>query len=270
MRTRLAVLAAAALAATARADEAIRAVNNQESLFIALAPVHLGETASDAQGASFAGHAYGTRYLFGFDEARTRTILGVADVYTDLEVSLGVATLGYEGRSLDPGNAPGADVTVPVSYGEESVRLRVGRSYESRGAMRLAVTPFLGLTQQAWLRDQPTAGNASFYDFPGMQLGALAQAGLPGRLVLGADAAVGRSLGTILFGGNYGNGIFAKVSTFSLKLDHCTSADWHQRLEIRQAVLRYGVSGRTPGYYEPQRGSELAIMLEFGTESSIF
>jgi hypothetical protein len=274
VRARLAVFAAAAvgavLVAAARADESIREVNNQESLFIALAPVHLVEAAADAQGASFVSHVHGTRYVFGFDEARTRTILGIPDLYTDLEFALGVATLDYEGRSLDAGSAPGADVTVPVSYGDVSVRLRLGRSFESRGAARLAITPFLGFTQQAWLRDHPTAGNASFYDSPGMQVGALAQASLPGRLVMGADASVGRNLGAILFGRSYGNVIFAKESTLSLKLDHRTAADWHQRLEIRQTWRRYGVSADAPGYYEPQHGSDLAIMLEFGTESGIF
>jgi hypothetical protein len=77
-------------------------------------------------------------------------------------------------------------------------------------------------------------------------------------------------LGAVLFGHTFGNLTYASASSFALKLDHRTFASWHQRLEIRQSYLRYGQPAGDAGFFEPRRSSDLAIMLEFGTEDSIF
>jgi hypothetical protein len=107
------------------------------------------------------------------------------------------------------------------------------------------------------------------YDHEGLELGALAQARLPGQWVLGADASAGRVLGAVVYSGG-GNRVFATAHTFSLKLDHRTFPDWHQTLEIRQNALRYGAVPNVFGMFEPRGSNELTIMLEIGGETSVF
>jgi hypothetical protein len=269
-RTIQTIALAAILTAPAFANDAIQQVNNQESLSIGIAPLHASEVAYNPQGTSFVNNESGTRYLFGYDNARTRTIFGIPNLYTDLEVSLGFATLGYYGNSISQTTGAGSAVNQPVSYTEEAVRIRVGRSYEFFESNNVALTPFLGISQQAWARDSTANGSATVYDQEGIEAGVLVQASLPYNLVLGADAAVGRALGAVLFDGGFGNLTYAGTSSFALKLDHRTFKDWHQRLEIRQTFLRYGQPANVSAFFEPRRSSELAIMLEVGTETSLF
>jgi hypothetical protein len=258
------------VAQPAFADDLIQQANNQESLVIGVAPLHVTEQSLAPQGSVYVNYESGTRYLVGIDEARTRTIFGVPDLYTDLEVLLGVATLGYSGSALNSAGGLTGTIGQPVSYAQESVRLRMGRSWGLPAEKNLALTPFVGISQQAWGRDTPSGGPADLYDQLGIELGVLLQVSLPYHLVFGADAAQGRTLGAVLFNHSYGNLDHATSSAFALKLDHRTFADWHQRLEIRQTFLRYGQTANAPGYFEPRRSSDLAIMLEFGTETSLF
>jgi hypothetical protein len=257
------------LAVPAFANESISQVNNQESLAVGLAPVHVSEAAVDQQGGSFVNHEAGTRFLFGYDAARTRTILGIPDLYTDLDVLVGVATLRYDGTALASSTAANSSISDSLSYVDESVRVRVGRTLTFFKSENLALTPFAGVTQKAWLRDTSVSGMAGFYDHEGAEVGALVQMGLPSSFVFGADAAVGRALAAVSFDGA-GSRIVATTSTFSLKLDHRTFPDWHQRVEIRQNFLRYAQPANIPALFEPRRTSDLAIMLEIGGETSVF
>jgi len=195
-------------------------------------------------------------------------LLGIPDLYTDLEISLAGGTLRYKGQSIGAtGTTTALDQS--VSYVQEAIRIRVGRSLHLLGSGKLALTPFLGVSQLAWARDAPASGIATFYDHEDLEAGALAQASLPYRLVLGADAAVGRALAASVLGGGSGNLVYASTASFALKLDHRTAHDWHQRLEIRQTFHRYGQFPDISGNFAPRRTSDLAIMLEFGTEASI-
>ena len=254
----------------AYADEAIEHVNNQQSLLIGIAPLHASEFARAAQGASLTNAASGARYLFGYDTARTRTLLGIPDLYTDLEVSLAGGTLRYKGSSIATNGASTAALTESTTYVQDAIRMRIGRSLQFLGMRSVVLTPFLGISQLAWSRDLSASGIGNFYDHQGIEAGLMIQASLPYRLVLGVDASAGRTLGAMLANGGSGNLVYAGTSSFALKLDHRTYGSWHQRLEIRQTFLRYGQFPDVVGFFEPRRTSDLAIMLEFGTEGSIF
>jgi len=266
----LGALAGACLAAGAapvRADEAIDHVNNQESLSVGIAPLHATEAALNSSGASLLDTSAGTRFLLGYEAARARTILGVPDLYTDFDLSVGVATLQYTGNANDPTAGANEQFNQSATYVEEELRLRLGKTFAFLRSGTFALTPFLGVSQKAWLRDTTAHGSATFYDHVGMEIGALVQASLPMQLVLGADAAIGRTLGTVIFDGA-GTQSYAKATTFSLRLDHRTFPDWHQRVELRQSTLRYAQPGVT-GYFEPQRSSSLSILFSVGGEVSV-
>lgn len=264
-----AVAAAYFFVMPAFADEAIEHVNNQQSLLIGVAPLHASEFALDAQGATVANSVSGTRYVFGYDTARTRTLLGIPDLYTDLEVSLAGGTLRYKGSLLATNGASTATLLESTTYVQDAIRLRLGRSLQFLGMKTVVLTPFLGVSQLAWSRDLSANGIGNFYDHEGIEAGLMMQASLPYRLVLGVDASAGRTLGTFLANGGSGNVVYANSSSFALKLDHRTYGTWHQRLEVRQTFLRYGQFPDVTGFFEPRRTSDLAIMLEFGTEGSI-
>jgi hypothetical protein len=251
----------------ARADEAITHVNNQESLSGGVAPLHVSEMALNTGSAPFVDTATGTRFLFGYEAARSRTIVGVADLYTDLDLSVGVATLQYAGNANDPSAGASQQFNQAATYVEEEMRLRLGKSFDFLRGGSVALTPFVGVSQKAWGRDNTAQGSGTFYDHVGMEVGGLVQLSLPLQWVLGADAAIGRTVGTIIFDGS-GNPIGAKATSFSLRLDHRTFPDWHQRLEIRQSTLRYD-QPNIPGNFEPQRTSGLAILFSVGGEISV-
>ncbi len=257
------------LAAPVGADELIRHANDQEALSLALAPVHAGESGGNA-GAALGNNQAGTRYVFGYKLTRTRTLLGIPDLYTDLEVGLGVATLRYDGSAVDPASGTAAPLNSAGMFVQEAMRLRVGRSVALGRDAAILLTPFLGMSTQAWERGGATRGAADFSVQEGVEAGALAQASLPQKWVLGADAALGRTLGTVLLDGGSGNSLYGRSASVALHLDHRTFADWHQRLEVRQTFLRYAPAVGPPRAIEPRRRSDLAFMLVFGTETGLF
>jgi len=257
----------AAGAAPLHANEAIDSVNNQESLAGGIAPLHASEVAASAGGAPGVDTASGTRFVFGYEAARTRTLLGIPDLYTDFDLTLGVATLRYAGLDSAPPAGAGQPLNQAATYVEEELRLRLGKSFALFPARRWALTPFVGISQKAWARDATATGSATFYDQGGAEAGVLAQASLPGQFVLGVDAAVGRVLAAVITDGA-GNQVTAKAVSYALHLDHRTFPDWHQRLELRQGTLRYAPAAGS-GVFEPQRTSGLTILFSVGGEVSV-
>lgn len=260
-----ALFAGAALAQAARADDhAIEQVNNEQVYSIAVAPMRMTEeTLPTATSAAVGNQMSGTRYLYGYEVTRTREVFGVPNWYTNFDLSIGAGMLNYTGTDIDATSGNGA-ISQATSYGEESVRMRVGRSFAFAG-QRLAATPFVGLTQKLWLRDAPVTETARFYDEDGIEAGALLQLSLPWHWVVGADAAIGRDLGGILYNGT-GNLLYASTTSFGLVFDHRTFSDWHQRIELRQSTTRFGQGGNVVGYFEPRQSNGYAVMLEMGLE----
>jgi len=254
----------------ARADPLIRQANDQESLVIGVAHVHDGEQARDSAGAGVLNEEAGSRLLLGFGVTRTRALFGIPGFYTNLEVLLGAADVGYAGPSFDPKTGiPGA-AGGGFHVASDIVRLRVGRSFELGAGGRLALTPYLGLAQQAWLRDGTTYTPFSAYGDAALQLGVLAQAALTRRVVLGVEAGIGRTLGAMELDGHDLNWPHrATASSFSLYFDHRTFAEWHQRVELRHGAYATGTGAFDGGLFEPRRGSATAILLEFGTEKDL-
>ncbi len=135
----------------------------------------------------------------------------------------------------------------------------------------MALTPYFGLAQQAWLRGATTFSPATAYSHYAAEIGLLGQATLTSRLVLGVDASLGRTVGALQL--DQGNLLAPRagiLSSFALYLDNRTYADWHQRLILRQSYLRYGEPAKSVGLLEPRRNSALSIQLEFGTERDLF
>jgi len=269
----LAALCALCCATPSRADPLIRQANDQESLIIGVAHVHLGEQARDSAGAPVLNEEAGSQLVLGYGSVRTRALFGVPGFYTDLEIALGGADVGYAGTSFDPttGLAGSAGATRGgFDVASETVRARVGRTREFGRDGRLALTPYLGLAQQGWVRTGTVYTPFSGYGDAAAQLGLLAQAALTRKIVLGADAAIGRTIGAMaLDGHNLDWPHRATTSTFALYLDNRTFAAWHQRLEIRHSSQRYGEPAYGGGLLEPRRGSVTSILLEFGTEQDL-
>jgi hypothetical protein len=249
------------------ADEPIRQTNNQESYSIAIAPLHVTEQTNPLQGPPVIDSVAGTRYLYGYEVARTRAIFTVPGWYTDFDVSAGGATLLDTGSQFESGVTGPVPLNESVTYGEESVRGRVGRTFEFARNGIFAVTPFVGLSEKFWVREAPVNDNASGYMYAdgGVEGGILAQASLPWHLVLGASAAAGRTTGALVHGEALERN-YASTKSYSLKLDHRTIPDWHQSLEVRQIFRHYSLAPDVPSFFEPSRASELSVMLEVGWE----
>ena len=267
----IAAVAAMLFAGTAQADEAIRAANNQESLSVGLGHLHTSDQAQPTGGSVVLNEGSGYELQLGYDTTRTRTLFGMPGFYTKLQVLLGGAQMNYAGTSHDPSTGAAGPNNGPYNLGSELVQVRAGRTWEFGPGQRLALTPYAGLRQQAWLRDSSTYARFTGYNHFGADVGVLGQAALTRTWVLGLDAGLGRTFGGLQFDGH--NLVWppkAAIGDFSLYVDHRTDADWHQRLSIRQDVVRYPEPPSADNIYEPRRRAGLSVGLEFGTELDLY
>lgn len=269
--TALFAVLAPGICGTALADELIRQANDQESLTLGLAHVHAGQQALDKAGAPVLNEEGGPQMQLGYGSARTRSLFGVPGFYTDLHILLGAGTLAYGGPSYDPSTGVAGPNNGSFNRATESVAVRVGRSVEFGASGRIALTPYLGVGQQAWLSNSSSYSRATSYNHYTAELGALAQASLTRRVVLGVDASIGRELGALqLDGHNLTWPHHGTATSLGLYLDNRTYSDWHQRLILRQDSLRYGEPANAGGVFEPRHASSLAIQLQFGTELDLY
>ena len=265
------VLAALVFTGRARADELIRAANNQQSLTLGLAHIHEGEQARDNAGAVVLNEESGPQLQLGYGTTRTRTLFGVPGFYTDLRLLLGLGTLAYAGPSYAANTGVAGPNGGNFNHANETVRLRVGRSLELGSGGRYAVTPYLGLGQQAWLSSASSQTRATVYNHYSGELGLLAQAAVTHQIVLGLDASAAREFAAIQVDQQFMTWPHRGTGTsFGLYLDNRTYSDWHQRLEIRQDSLRYGEPATVANVFEPRRSSGLAVQLTFGTELDLY
>ncbi len=264
-------LVAACFAAPALADELIRQANDQEALMLGLSYLSADLQSVDNAGAAVLNKVSGPQIGVGYASTRMRTLFGLPNFYTRVEISLGLGQQDFTGDPTDPSTGVVGTSKGPFDFDSESLRLRVGYSKEFGAGGRMALTPFLGLAQEAWLRGATTFSDKTAYYHYAAEIGLLGQATLTTKLVLGLDASLGRTLGALQV--DQGNLVAlhrAITSSFALYLDNRTSADWHQRLILRQSYLRYGEPARSVGLFEPRRNSALSVHLEFGTERDLF
>jgi hypothetical protein len=188
-----------------------------------------------------------------------------------VEVSFGLGQQDFTGNVADPSTGAVGSSNGPFNVESESMKLRVGYTRELGDARRVALTPFFGLAQQAWLRGDTTYSGSTVYWHYAAEIGLLGQVTVTPKLVLGADASLGHTIGAWqidqrdLIKPNGGI-----TSSVALYLDNRTSNDWHQRLIVRQSWIRYGEPAQSVGSFEPRRNSALSVQLEFGTELDLF
>jgi hypothetical protein len=264
-------LAAVFFTAPAMADELIRHANDQETLILGASRQRAGLQSVDNAGARVFNETSGGQIEFGYANTRVQTLFGVPNIYTRVEFSLGLGRQNFAGNPTDPSTGVIGTSNGPFDVDTESLRLRVGYSREFGPGGRMALTPFVGLAQHAWLRDATTfSGTSAYYDYAA-ELGLLGQASLTRKLVLGVEAGLGRIVGasqidkTRQIAPRAGN-----APSFALILDNRTSANWHQRFIIRHSTVRYGEPAQAVGLLEPRRNSALSLQLEFGTELDLF
>jgi hypothetical protein len=225
----------------------------------------------DKAGAPVFNETSGPQIEAGYANTRMQTLFGMPDFYTRLEISLGLGQQNFAGDPVDPSTGVAGTSKGPFNVETESLRFRIGYSREFGAGGRLALTPFFGLAQQAWLRGDTTYSATSAYYHYAAELGLLGQAILAPKLVLGVEASLGRIVGASQIDNvkqiapRAGN-----APSFALYLDNRTSANWHQRFIVRHSTLRYGEPAQAVGLLEPRRNSALSIQLEFGTELDLF
>jgi len=264
-------LAAVCFAAPALADELIRQANDQEGLMVGLSRQRAGLQSVDKAGATVLNETAGAQIEVGYANTRMRTLFGLPNFYTRLEISLGLGQQNFAGNPTDPSTGAVGSSKGPFDVDTESVRVRVGYTKEFGAGGRMALTPFLGVAQEAWLRGATTYSDKTAYYHYAAEIGLLGQATLTHKVVLGADASFGRTVGAWQI--DQGNLIAPRTgirSSFALYLDNRTSTDWHQRLILRQTYLRYREPAQSVGMFEPRRNSALSLQLEFGTERDLF
>ncbi len=267
----LLAIAALLLVAPAQGDELIQEANNQQALFLGIARMRMDEQALPSGGSLISNEEAGPQLQIGYSATRPRTVFGFPDLYTNLEVLLSGSDMSYAGNSFDPNTETAGLNSKRFNVATEAVRLRVGRSYEYGADGRVALTPYLGMGQQAWLRNATIYASFSAYNHLSAEIGLLAQARLSNTLVLGADVSLGRTLGALEAGGYELVWPHAALTSgFALYLDNRTYSDWHQRIQIRQDLARYGGPAYSGGTFEPRRNSTLAIELQMGTELDLF
>jgi len=258
-------------AANAYADEPIRSANNVEALTLAVSHLAHDLQSRDPAGDTINNRLTGPQIEIGYANSRIRDAFGVPGFYSRFEFALGYGRENFSGTSLDPSTGAVAPDKGPLDVLTESAQGRFGYDWELGPQRRLALVPYLGVTQQAWRRDSTTASGTAAYFHSALEAGLMVQASLSPRLVLGADASVGHVVGALQI--DHGDLIEPRgriATTGSLYLDHRSDATSHERLLIRQTSLRFGEPAQTTGVLEPRRNSGFTIGLEFGTTGNLF
>jgi hypothetical protein len=255
----------------ALADELIRQANGQESLMLGLSYQHERLQSVDQARALVRNELAGPQIELGYANTRMRTFFGVPDIYTRVEISLALSQQDFSGDAVDPSTGVVGKSDGPFDVASESARVRVGYTREFGAGRHLALTPFLGLSQLAWLRGATSYSGTTAYYHYAAEIGLLGQATLTPKVVLGVDASLGHTVGAWqvdqrdLIGPRGGI-----MPSFALFLDNRTSSDWHQRLIVRQSYQHYGDPEQSVGSFQPLRHSALSVQLEFGTEGELF
>jgi len=254
----------------ARADELIRQANGQESLTLGVTYLRERFQSIDTASAVVPNELSGPQIEIGYANTRMRTLFGRPNFYTRTEVSFGLSQVDFGGDSRDPETGAARKSNGPFNTESESMRARAGYMWEFGAKRRFALTPFVGLAQQATVRGASgLVGTGIFADFTA-EIGLLGQMALTRQVVFGADASVGHTIGAWQVESRDVLGPTAVPSTFELYLDNRTFPDWHQRLIVKYSDLRFGGVEASTGTLQPQRHSRLSIQLEFGTEGDLF
>jgi len=264
-------LAFVCFTAPALADELIRHANDQESLVLGLSRLSNDLQSVDKARAPVQNKLSGGQIELGYANTRMRTLFGLRNIYTRVQICLGLGQQDFDGKVFDPSTGKAGTSNGPFFVETESMRARVGYTWEFGGGGPLAVTPFLGLSQQGWLRGDTTYSGTTAYHHFAANVGLLGQMSVTPQIVFGAEASLGRILRAWqvdqrdLISPQSG-----LSSSLALYLDNRTSSDWHQRFIVRQSVQRYGEPAQSVGSFEPRRDTAISFELEFGTELDLF
>jgi len=268
----LALTFSAFLGNPAAADQQIDQVNNLESMSLGVMPFHATEQAAQVGGPPFTNYEYGKELVVGYEIAKTRTFFGISNLYTNFQATLGDAHVGYWGTTINRTTGSLGTVDNTQDFVAERVDYRLGRSFPIDAAARYELTPYVDVGQEAWLRESSGDGNPTWYDHESLELGGMFQMSVTRKLVLGADASLGRTFEEVLFDGSIHERYRpynATIGQFALSIDHRTYDDWHQRFELRARVLRYG-EPNVSDLFMPKRTSEIEFVVQFGTERGFF
>lgn len=264
-------MAAAVLAAGANADEPTREANNQEALTLAVSHQRADMQSRDTAGAAVLNQMSGPQAAFGYANTRVRNVLGVPGFYTRFEMALGWGRQDFTGDYIDPSTGLTAPSKGPFDVLSETARGRIGYGWELGPGGHVTVTPFLGLSEQAWRRNSTAAAGTAVSLQDAAEIGLLAQASFSRHWVLGADASVGHVLGVWQVDHGYAFVPSARIGTIaSLYVDHRSDATSHERIVVQQNAMRFGEPAQSTGVLEPRRNSGLSIGLEFGTSANLF
>jgi hypothetical protein len=264
-------IAAFCLAAPAWADDLIRQANSQEALILGVSHLSAGLQSVDRAGVPVLNNLSGPQIEAGYSNTRMRTLFGLPNIYRRVDFTLGLGQQDFAGNPANPSSGVVGASPGPFNVETESLRLRVGYTRQFGAGARMALTPFLGLAQSGWVRGATGYSGTTGYLDCAAEIGLLGQAALTPKIVIGADASVGHILGALLFNKpdlTQLHGGF--TSSFELYMDNRTSADWHQRLVLRQSFQRYPEPAQSVGSFEPRRNSAISVQLEFGTELDLF
>ncbi len=254
----------------ARADELIRHANDQESMMLGVSYLRERFQSIDTANTLVPNQLSGPQIQVGYANTRMRTLFGRPNFYIRSEVSFGLSQQNFKGDSRDPETGAPRRGDGPLDAESESLRLRVGYLWEFGANRRFALTPFVGVGEHAAVRGSSgVAGTGVYADFTG-EVGLLGQVALTPKIVLGADASTGHTIGAWQVEHRDVLGPTAVPSSFELYLDNRTFADWHQRMIVKYSDQRFGGVESSTGTLQPQRHTGLSLQLEFGTEGDLF
>lgn len=183
---------------------------------------------------------------------------GVSDMYLSVTGSYAKGHTDYDGYLQ--GGAELIPYKNRTDVTTTDLNLRVGRGYRFAPLPDFQATPFVGLGYQEWVRDMPGEyGYKETYKHNFGEVGVMLQYAVTEKLVIGADAAVGRTFSSKMDAPEFGNFKLGSDTrtAYGFNANYAISRHLNANIGVRMVDFKYGQSAVINGFMEPKSTSRV-------------
>ena len=242
------------------AETGIKAVNNQIGLSIGAQ--HIDYVEEDTYGATSSGTLDsekgwqpGIKLHYGLQGDK----LGVKDLYFKASYAYAKGKSHYDGYLQNLTTGALTPYASDTHVSSTDAQLKLGKGYAV--GLKTQLTPYVAYNYREWERDssRDPYGYLEMYTHDALSVGLLAQYAFTSKLVLSADASIGKMFNAQMVVEHYYKFDLDKrlLYTFDIGLDYAITDAWHIFGNFQYMQYRYGESNVIAGFIEPNSKSKI-------------